>query len=168
MAALPDRAWIEAHVPHQGSMCLLDGVESWDAEHIRCTSHSHHRADNPLRADGRLSALNGIEYAAQAMAVHGALLAGADAAPSAGFLGSARGVECLVERLDDIPGALTIRAERLSADERTLLYAFTLSTVTPDDASPDASTPSFFKAGEQLLVRGRAAVVLIDTLPTPD
>lgn len=159
MAALHDRAWIEAHVPHQGGMCLLDGVEAWDAEHIRCTSHSHQRADNPLRAAGRLDALNAIEYAAQAMAVHGALLAGADAAPSAGFLGSARGVECMVERLDDIPGALTISAERLSADERTLLYAFTLHAFTPDAPAPDA--------GGRLLVRGRAAVVLIDPLPSP-
>lgn len=130
-------------------MCLLDAVESWDAEHIRCTTLSHRSADHPLRAGGRLGALNGIEYAAQAMAVHGALLAG-DGAPTApGFLGSARSVECLVERLDDIVEALTIAAERLSADERTLLYAFTIA------------------AGERPLVRGRAAVVLAGTSTSP-
>lgn len=142
LPTLPDRAWIAAHIPHQGGMCLLDAVTSWDAEHIRCISHSHRAATNPLRAGGRLGALNGIEYAAQAMAVHGALLAGEGTPATPGFLGSARGVECLVERLDDIDGPLSIAAQRLSGDERTLLYAFTIS------------------AGERPLVRGRAAVVL--------
>lgn len=137
-----DHAWIAAHIPHQGAMCLLDAVLDWDAERIRCTSLGHRSPDNPLRAAGRLGALNAIEYAAQAMAVHGALLAGEGSPPAPGFLGSARGVECLVERLDDIPGPLTIVAERLSGDARTLLYAFTVA------------------AGDRPLVRGRAAVVL--------
>ncbi|MDO9597425.1 MAG: 3-hydroxylacyl-ACP dehydratase [Azoarcus sp.] len=139
---LPDHAWIAAHIPHQGGMCLLDAVESWDAEHIHCVSHSHRATANPLRAGGRLGALTAIEYAAQAMAVHGALLAGEGAPPTPGFLGSARGVECLVERLDDIDGPLNIAAQRLSGDDRTLLYGFTVS------------------AGDRPLVRGRAAVVL--------
>jgi predicted hotdog family 3-hydroxylacyl-ACP dehydratase len=144
-AALPDRGWIASHIPHHGSMCLLDAVEAWDEDHIRCSSTTHCAADNPLRNGGRLGALNAIEYAAQAMAVHGALLADAAHAatpPSPGFLGSARGVSCLVERLDDIEAPLSIRAQRLSADSRTLLYAFTVS------------------AAERLLVQGRVAVVL--------
>ena len=56
-------------------MCLLDEVLSWDATRIRCRSNTHRTADNPLRAHGRLGAACGIEYAAQAMAVHGALVA---------------------------------------------------------------------------------------------
>ena len=71
-----DRAWIAAHIPHQGSMCLLDAVREWSGEAITCTASSHTDPANPLRADGRLGAANGIEYAAQAMAIHGALLAG--------------------------------------------------------------------------------------------
>jgi predicted hotdog family 3-hydroxylacyl-ACP dehydratase len=55
-------------------MCLLDDVLSWDASRIRCRSASHRTPDNPLRAHGRLGAACGIEYAAQAMAVHGALV----------------------------------------------------------------------------------------------
>ena len=27
-----DHAWIPAHIPHSGSMCLLDEVAEWDAE----------------------------------------------------------------------------------------------------------------------------------------
>src|ERR1700752_1268025 len=70
-----DHEWIEQHIPHKGRMCLLDEVLSWDAMRIRCRSSSHRATDNPLRAHGRLGAACGIEYAAQAMAVHGALIA---------------------------------------------------------------------------------------------
>ena len=69
-----DHAWIEPHIPHKGRMCLLDDVLSWDRSRIRCRSAQHRTPDNPLRAHGRLGAACGIEYAAQAMAVHGALL----------------------------------------------------------------------------------------------
>jgi len=143
-AAALDHAWIAAHVPHQGSMCLLDAVESWGPERIRCRAVSHRDPANPLRAGGRLGALTGIEYAAQAMAVHGALRAGGEACASSrpGMLGSARAVECLVSRLDDIADDLQVEAECLSADDRALLYAFTLS------------------AGGRPLLRGRASVVL--------
>ena len=72
-----DHAWLLAHLPHQGSMCLLDAATAWDAQHIRCTASSHRHADNPLRAHDRLGTACGIEYAAQAMAAHGALLAAA-------------------------------------------------------------------------------------------
>jgi len=139
-----DHAWIAAHVPHQGSMCLLDAVESWSPERIRCRAVSHRDPANPLRAGGRLGALTGIEYAAQAMAVHGALRAGGQPCASSrpGMLGSARAVECLVSQLDDIADDLQVEAECLSADDRALLYAFTLS------------------AGGRPLLRGRASVVL--------
>jgi predicted hotdog family 3-hydroxylacyl-ACP dehydratase len=119
-----NRDWIAAHIPHQGAMCLLDTVVAWSPERIRCVSASHRSADNPLRADGRLGAVCGIEYAAQAMAIHGALIAGDDASPRQGFLASVRGVELNVERLDDIAGELDIDAERLSGDSDNILYRF--------------------------------------------
>ena len=137
-----DHAWLLAHLPHQGSMCLLDAVTDWDAQHIRCIASSHRHADNPLRAHDRLGATCGIEYAAQAMAAHGALLAAADAAPRAGYLASVRGVDLQVARLDDIAADLEVEAERLSGDDNTILYGFRVST-----------------AGRELL-SGRAAVVL--------
>jgi predicted hotdog family 3-hydroxylacyl-ACP dehydratase len=137
-----DHAWLLAHLPHQGSMCLLDVVTDWDAQHIRCTASSHRDADNPLRAHDRLGAACGIEYAAQAMAAHGALLAAADSAPRAGYLASVRSVELHVSRLDDIAADLDVEAERLSGDSNTILYGFHVSA-----------------AGRELL-RGRAAVVL--------
>jgi len=138
---------IARRIPHQGSMCLLERVSAWDTHQIRCEASSHLASDNPLRAHGRLGAACGIEYAAQAMAVHGALLAesGAGAAsqgPTMGYLASVRGVTLHVDRLDDLSDALTIHAERLSGDSTTVLYGFTVH------------------AGLRLLLSGRAAVIL--------
>jgi len=140
---LLDRAWIAAHIPHQGSMCLLDAVLEWSPERIRCASASHRRADNPLRDNDRLGAACGIEYAAQAMAVHGALLAGnAGGEPRQGYLASVRGVELNVARLDDIAGDLDVEAERLSGCDNNILYSFQV------------------RAADRVLLAGRAAVIL--------
>ena len=137
-----DHTWIAAHIPHQGTMCLLDAVVDWSATAISCRAVSHTDPDNPLRAADRLGAASGIEYAAQAMAVHGALLAGDDGAPRQGYLTSVRGVHLHSARLDDLPGPLDIRAERLSGDGNTILYQFSVD-----------------HQGRKLLT-GRAAVIL--------
>lgn len=139
-----DKTWIAAHIPHQGGMCLLDRVESWTGTAIECRATSHRAEDNPLRHDGSLGIANGIEYAAQAMAVHGALLAGGDARPAAGFLTSVRDVRWHRPRLDDLGGELVVRAERLSGNEVTILYQFSLH------------------CGDLLLLSGRASVMLDD------
>jgi predicted hotdog family 3-hydroxylacyl-ACP dehydratase len=124
-------------------MCLLDAVTAWDDNNIVCATTTHRLRPHPLAsAGGRLGALAGIEYAAQAMAVHGALLAGEGMPPRAGMLGSARGVECRVARLDDIALPLSVSAQCLSADGRSQLYSFEIS------------------ANGRVLVSGRATVVL--------
>jgi predicted hotdog family 3-hydroxylacyl-ACP dehydratase len=152
-----DRDWIAARIPHAGSMCLLDRVADWNETWIRCESASHLDADHPLRAHGRLPALSAIEYAAQAMAVHGALIHGAGdpaqgsshppsgeppAKPRVGYLASVRKVAVHTARLDAWPAPLNIEATRVSGDASLVLYDFAVS------------------AGQQRLVSGRAAVVL--------
>ena len=137
-----DHAAIAARIPHQGDMCLLDAVVDWSETTIFCRAISHTNPANPLRAAGRLGATNGIEYAAQAMAIHGALLAQASDQPRQGYLTSVRSVQLHVARLDDLPGELNVQAERLSGDSNNILYQFSLS-----------------HAGRCLLA-GRAAVVL--------
>jgi predicted hotdog family 3-hydroxylacyl-ACP dehydratase len=137
-----DRTWIAARIPHQGTMCLLHAVLEHSDAAIVCRAVSHTDPANPLRAAGRLGAAAGIEYAAQAMAVHGALIAGDDAPPRQGYLTSVRGVSLHVARLDDLAGALEVHAERLSGDGNHILYQFSLA-----------------HAGHCLL-EGRAAVVL--------
>jgi predicted hotdog family 3-hydroxylacyl-ACP dehydratase len=141
-------AWIAAHIPHSGAMCLLDEVTAWDAEHVQCTATSHRDPHNPLRSgglsgtQGRLAAVCGVEYAAQAMAVHGALLNASGDRPRVGFLTSVRDVEPRVERLDTIEGPLLVEAERLSGNDNNILYRFAL------------------KSGDRLLLTGRATVML--------
>jgi len=118
-------------IPHQGDMCLLQQVIEWDAETIVCQADSHRRGDNPLMADGRIGIANVIEYAAQAMAMHGALRAGTDAPPKAGFLASVRDVRWYRPRLDDIGETLIIRATRLSGNGVTVLYQFDIHAGAP-------------------------------------
>lgn len=127
MNAPLDHAAIAALIPHAGTMCLLDRVESWDARHIVCSATSHTGRDNPLRSASGLLASAAIEYAAQAAAVHGGLsaqAAGRSAAP--GFLASARAVQLHRLRLDDLPGALAVETEHIAGDDGQLLYAFTV------------------------------------------
>ena len=123
-------------------MCLLDRVVDWSETTISCSAISHLDPANPLRAAGRLGAANGVEYAAQAMAVHGSLLALAGDQPRQGYLTSVRSVQLHVARLNDLRGELSVQAERLSGDDNNILYQFSLS-----------------HAGRCLL-EGRAAVVL--------
>ena len=139
---MPDHRWIAEHVPHHGDMCLLEAVVDWSPATISCRATSHTDPANPLRAEGRLGAASGIEYAAQAMAVHGALLADAGGRPRQGYLTGLRGVTLHGARLDDLPGDLSIQAECLSGDGTNVLYHFSVS-----------------HAG-LCLVDGRAAVVL--------
>lgn len=139
---------IARRIPHQGNMCLLDAVTSWDDSHIQCQASSHHAPDHPLRAYGRLGAACGVEHAAQAMAVHGALVAesladgNANTTPRAGYLTSMRSVTLHVDRLDTVAGPLTVSAERITGDDNTVLYNFKV------------------QAGAQTLLSGRAVVVL--------
>ena len=131
---------IAALVPQQGAMCLLDEILSFDERGVVCRTVSHRSPGNPLRCDGRLPAIAGIEYGAQAMAVQGALRA-EQSAPS-GLLAGARAVRCHTRYLDDETGPLTVRAERLVVDGNRLLYAFAI------------------EGAESELVSGRIAVVL--------
>jgi predicted hotdog family 3-hydroxylacyl-ACP dehydratase len=119
------RTWIAQNIPHHGRMCLLDEVIEWDAQHIRCRSATHRLPDHPLRSHGRLGVCCGIEYAAQAMAVHGALAAGAATTrPETGFLAALRDVRLHVLRLDDIEADLLCDATLVAGDHRSALYEF--------------------------------------------
>lgn len=134
--------WIERHIPHKGSMCLLDSVQSWDEQTIVCRALSHRHATHPLRDADGLGITVGIEYAAQAMAIHGALLDRDVAEARVGYLTSTRDVSWQIQRLSDVQGELQVRAERLSVNGANVMYQFSLAG-----------------DGRQLL-SGRATVVL--------
>ena len=137
-----DRNWIQSRIPHQGSMCLLHEVIHWDSTSIHCNARSHAAPDNPLRNTQGLPISAGIEYAAQAMAVHGALLAPVDDRPEVGYLTSVRNVQWWTARLDDAGAELNIQATRVSGNEISLLYDFAVL------------------CNERLLLRGRASVMV--------
>jgi len=132
------RAQIAGLIPHSGAMCLLDGVVQWDANSILCMSRSHRAVDNPLRTGGRLLAVCGIEYAAQAMAVHGGLAGKVGGRPRAGYLASLRDVECRRDRIDDLEGELVVEAEQVAADGAHVIYRFRLRVGEVDVLSGQA------------------------------
>jgi len=129
LAALPlDGEAIAARIPHAGAMCLLARAIEGDDARLVCIATSHRDATNPLRSAHGLLATAAIEYAAQAMALHGALVGATRGAPAApGVLASARGVRLHRLRLDDLPGELTVTVRRQAGDARQVLYAFELA-----------------------------------------
>ena len=110
-------------IPHGGAMCLLDSIDSWAEDFIVCRATSHRRLDNPLRDDSGLRALCGIEYAAQAIAAHGALLRGpSEPCPLTAVLASARDVTTTLTHLDQLLGPLSIHATLVLTHEEGRIY----------------------------------------------
>ena len=155
-----NRSQIEQLLPHRGSMSLLDQMLSWDEQSIVCSTGSHRLPEHPLRDAHGLGSANAIEYAAQAMALHAALLGASvvrsdairsDAVklrvPPHGVLASVRSVRMRVARLDDIAADLTVTARLQSGDAQTAIYEFALH------------------AQARELVSGRASVLFVVTAP---
>ena len=143
-----DREAIARLIPHAGNMCLLDEVLSWDREAICCLSRQHCSPGNPLRHAGRLGALSGIEFAAQAMAAHGRLAGAVRERPSLGFIASLRDIVCRCERLDQFDGDLIVKATRLMGDDEQVMYGFAI------------------ECGAQEILTGRATVILRAEMPS--
>lgn len=141
------RDWIAAHLPHRGRMNLLHAIVAWDSQVLRARATSHRDADNPLRRAGTLPIACGIEYGAQAVAAHGALLAESGAA-GAGFLASVRSVVFHASRLDNLAADLDIAVEQIGGGAAGMLYRFSIG------------------AGGCELIEGRVAIVL-DALRLP-
>lgn len=136
-----DRDALQQLVPHQGNMCLWDAVLTWDSDSITLQAGNHTDPEHPLRLGDALHAVHLCEYGAQAMAVHGGLLA--QGQPSAaGMLVALRDVQLHCTRIDDLEGPLQGRATLLAAGAGSQQYAFEIHH------------------GQQLLAQGRAAVML--------
>ncbi len=137
-----DREAIARLVPHHGAMCLLGEVLEYDENAIACRATSHRDPANPLRTPAGLPAIMGVEYAAQGVAVHGALTENSSSAKK-GYLAALRDVVCSVERLDTQDDDLVVRTTRVAAESGRLLYDFRI------------------EAGGRELLKGRLSVVLI-------
>ena len=114
-------------LPHTGRMVLLDDVTHFDRERVICTTSQHRSADNPMRVAGRMPAMSGIEFAAQAMAVHGALRRTPPAALRAGRLLSVRDVAVGRRFLDDVEGTLIVECTLEGASADVFAYRFTVA-----------------------------------------
>ena len=149
-----------ARLPHAGRMCLLERLESWDGDSITCIATSHRDADNPLRRGGRLHAVAGVEYAAQAMALHGNLLSATDTPtamdggsaenagavfrpPAMGYLASVRDLKLDLDDLGTVAEDLRVTARRLSGDASGFIYEFEI------------------RAGARTVLSGRLAAKLL-------
>ena len=121
---LLDRDEISALIPHAGRMALLESVDAWDSLTLRARAISHREPGNPLRRVGELSVVVGVEYAAQAAAVHGALSAGGASRP--GLLAMIRDLHWTRDRLDALAVDLDIRVELVSAQSDSTLYDFSI------------------------------------------
>ena len=131
-------------IPHSFDMCLLDHVESWDNDNITCNSNSHLLKTNPLRRKKNLSSIHLLEYAAQAMAVHGGLHDREQGKTmTEGYLAALRDVKMNLCNLDEIQVELQIKAKRILSQGGNMIYSFAVSS------------------GDIELVSGRATVVAI-------
>jgi predicted hotdog family 3-hydroxylacyl-ACP dehydratase len=125
MPPLPREDWQQL-LPHAGAMCLLERVLAWDEQGIQAQAGDPADAEHPLRGGAGLHAVHLIEYGAQAMALHAALLARArgDAPSRSGLLVSLRDVTLAVELVSE--GRLDVQATCLYADPGGVQYAFSV------------------------------------------
>ncbi len=127
-------------IPHAGSMCLLDRIVAHSEHDIECTASMHVSSGHALRRDEQLSALHLVEYAAQAMAAHGALISGG---VQRGMLAALRDIQLHVERIDDIHAQLNVKATRRLAQSSGSIYDFSV------------------RADGRLLCEGRIAIAFV-------
>lgn len=137
---------IETLLPHAGRMRLVDRVVSYDEQRIVCESDSHRAADHPLANAGTLPIVAGLEYGAQAMAIHGGLLAASTERSRAGarhgFLVAASDLKWFVDRLDTCASPLVIEAINELRSDNQVAYRFEI------------------RAADATLLTGRASVLL--------
>lgn len=122
-------------------MCLLEKIESWNENEIVCTAISHLSPNNPLSMKGKLHIIHGVEYAAQAVAVHGRLLI-ASGTSSKGLLASTRNLRFNAHRFDNIKTPIRIHARSLASTIHGVAYSFTVS------------------AGEKVLISGECTIII--------
>ncbi|MEO6203506.1 MAG: 3-hydroxylacyl-ACP dehydratase [Nitrospirales bacterium] len=147
MSAL-SRVELSRFLPHGESMCLLSSVEYWDEFSIVCESTTHREPHNPLFKNGKLDSICGVEYAAQAIAVHiGLTKFSTHSKGPPGFLGGIRNLKVEVGRLDQFPGNLVIRATLLLGQQTSFMYTFSMTSETV------------------LLLAGRASIFITEGQP---
>lgn len=117
-----NRACIQRLVPHTDAMCLLDAVTDWQAQSINCLAAAP-GVTHPLSRDGKVPAIIAVEYAAQAAAVHGALLDQAGGAKM-GVIAKLSSIEIPSEWFPCAVTSIAVYAQLLSRTTQACLYEF--------------------------------------------
>ena len=148
-----NRQEIEQRLPHAGTMSLLDEIIAADETTLTAQAVSHRDADNPLRIDGKIAMVNGVEYAAQAMAVHGSLMLEKRQAVNKeqlevpqGYIATLRNIELNVPyfpEADSSSEPLLIKVAQLMSDVNGFTYQFDIH------------------CEQKLLISGRITVFLV-------
>jgi predicted hotdog family 3-hydroxylacyl-ACP dehydratase len=117
-------------IPHSGKMCLIDSINKWDSESIICTTKTHQNQDNPLLFNGILPVSALIEYGAQAMAIHGALIAKESKEKmQEGYLAALKDVIFFNDfEINNISSSLIIEATRKFASQGNMIYEFLITS----------------------------------------
>jgi len=125
---------IEQRLPHAGKMSLLDKVSYADLTVLKASASSYLNSDNPLRFNGKLASINGIEYAAQAMAIHSHLLSeakksgkGEQDATQTGYIATIRNVEINTPFFPETKAIIAIEVAQLMSDTNGFTYQFQIS-----------------------------------------
>jgi len=135
------RLELSKFLPHGDKMCLLSSVTHWDHSSIICQTSTHREQDNPLRRNGTLAMLCGLEYAAQAMGVHVGLTQNmTERHASVGYLGAIRNIQVFHPTFHQIGEDLTIEASLLLEQHMSFIYDFSM------------------KANNEILLQGRASI----------
>lgn len=146
-----DRHAICERLPHGDAMVMLDAVTRWNADTILCETRRHVDAANPLRSQDSLHASAGIEFAAQAIALHGLLKARPGGNVRQAVIAGLKKVEWTHQRLDDAGDMLTVRAtassqlgdgahyyfEIADASDAVIVSGEALVMFATGDAAPD-------------------------------
>lgn len=135
---------IEALLPHAGAMVLIDEIVEHDRDQIHCRAWIANLADHPLARHGVLPAAALIEYAAQAMAVHGALAGRPGDPPAAGRLAAVSALNLAGGRVD-VPVSIDVHVKREGGDGSGALYAFRVLS------------------GREALASGRATIMFVES-----
>ena len=134
---------IESLVPHAGRMVLIDALLDHDSTKLRCRANTGPLEDHPLARQGYLPATALAEYAAQAMAVHGSLLADGDEPARQGQLVALSALDLHCAALDRA-AELLIEVERIGGSGSGEVYEFQVA------------------ANNELLARGQATIMFPD------
>jgi len=110
-------------VPHAGRMVLLHEIRAHDDDRIECRAGIDPGGDHPLAVDGILPAPALVEYAGQAMAVHGGLKSGPGTPPRPGRLVSLRQLDLAIDAIES-PIEVTVQAHCLGGDDSGQIYRF--------------------------------------------